>query len=435
MNIVEIIEKKKVAKELSKEEIDYFVQNYTNGNITDYQAAALVMAICINGMTAEEIGNLTMSMANSGDVLDLSDVAPNTVDKHSTGGVGDKVTLILMPIVASLGLPVAKMSGRGLGITGGTVDKLQSIPGYRTDIGIEEFKNNVKEIGISLISSSLNLAPADKKIYALRDCIACTNSIPLIASSIMSKKIAAGAEHILLDVTCGSGAFMPKKEEAKKLAKMMSLIGKWTNKDVKCVISSMEEPLGYAVGNSLEVIEAVKALKGDMPEDVREIVLCMGAKMLELAGMGSNLKENKEKILEVINNGKAYEKFKEVVIRQNGDISYIENLDKFEKAPFIMPVIADRSGYVSQVDARTVGEISVELGVGRKTKEDSVDPRTGIILNKKIGDKVEKGEVLAYVHANNEKIAIWAVEELEEKAYKIVSNKVPKRSVIIAMDV
>ena len=435
MDILSIIEKKKIAKELTKEEIDFFIQNYTVGNITDYQAAALVMAICINGMTAEEIGNLTMSMAKSGDVLDLSDVAKNTVDKHSTGGVGDKVTLILMPIVACLGAPVAKMSGRGLGITGGTADKFQSIPGYRTDIDIEEFKNNVREIGISLISSSLNLAPADKKIYALRDCIACTNSIPLIASSIMSKKIAAGADHILLDVTCGSGAFMEKKEDAKKLAKMMTLIGKWTNKDVKCVISSMEEPLGYAVGNSLEVIESVKALKGEMAEDVREIVLCMGAKLLELAGIGSNIKENKEKILEVIENGKAFEKFKEVVIRQNGDASYLDNLDKFEKAPIIMPIIADRAGYVEKLDARIIGEISVELGVGRKRKEDDVDHRTGIVFNKKVGDRVEKGDILAYVHANNEKIAIWAVEEIEEKAYRIVSNKVAKKSVIIAMDV
>ena len=434
MDILSIIEKKKVAKELTKEEIDFFIQNYTMGNITDYQAAALVMAICINGMTAEEIGNLTMSMANSGDVLDLSDVAKNTVDKHSTGGVGDKVTLILMPIVACLGAPVAKMSGRGLGITGGTADKLQSIPGYRTDIDIEEFKNNVREVGISLISSSLNLAPADKKIYALRDCIACTNSIPLIASSIMSKKIAAGAEHILLDVTCGSGAFMPNQEEAEKLAKMMTLIGETVNKDVKCVISSMEEPLGYTVGNNLEVIESVKALQGEMAEDVREIILCMGAKLLEIAGIG-NMEENKEKILEAIESGKALEKFKEVVVRQNGDVSYIENLEKFEKAPIIMPVLANKSGYVEKLDARIIGEISVELGVGRKRKEDDVDHRTGIVFNKKVGDKVEKGEILAYVHANNEKIAIWSVQEIEEKAYKIVDNKVDKTSVILAMDV
>ena len=435
MDILSIIEKKKVAKELTKEEIDFFIKNYTVGNITDYQAAALVMAICINGMSEEEIGNLTMSMANSGDVLDLSDVAKNTVDKHSTGGIGDKVTLILMPIVACLGASVAKMSGRGLGITGGTVDKLQSIPGYRTDIAIEEFKNNVREIGISLISSSLNLAPADKKIYALRDCIACTNSMPLIASSIMSKKIAAGAEHILLDVTCGSGAFMTKQEDAEELAKMMTLIGKWTNKDVSCVISSMEEPLGYSVGNSLEVIEAVKALKGEMAEDVKEIVFCMGAKLLELAGIGSNIEENKEKILEVIENGKAFEKFKEVVIRQNGDVSYLENLDKFEKAPIIMPVIADKIGYVEKLDARTIGEISVELGVGRKRKEDDVDHRTGIVFNKKVGDRVENGDILAYVHANNEEIAIWAVQEIKEKAYNIVTNEVPKKSVIIKMDI
>ena len=262
MNILDIIENKKVAKELTREEINFFIEGYTKGEITDYQAAALIMAICINGMTQDEILALTIAMAKSGDMLDLSDISNNIVDKHSTGGVGDKVTLIVMPIIAALGIPVAKMSGRGLGITGGTADKLESIPGYNINISIDEFKQNIKDIGISLISQTLNLAPADKKIYALRDTISCTNSIPLIASSIMSKKIAAGADAIVLDVTCGSGAFMPNKEEAKRLAKMMSLIGKWADRQTVCVITNMDEPLGFAVGNTLEVADAVNALKG-----------------------------------------------------------------------------------------------------------------------------------------------------------------------------
>ena len=273
MNILDIIENKKVAKELTREEINFFIEGYTKGEITDYQAAALIMAICINGMTQDEILALTIAMAKSGDMLDLSDISNNIVDKHSTGGVGDKVTLIVMPIIAALGIPVAKMSGRGLGITGGTADKLESIPGYNINISIDEFKQNIKDIGISLISQTLNLAPADKKIYALRDTISCTNSIPLIASSIMSKKIAAGADAIVLDVTCGSGAFMPNKEEAKRLAKMMSLIGKWADRQTVCVITNMDEPLGFAVGNTLEVAEAVNALKGKMPDDVKEVVL------------------------------------------------------------------------------------------------------------------------------------------------------------------
>ena len=310
MNIVDIIEDKKNGYELTEEEIKYFVENYTNGQIPDYQAAALIMAICINGMTQDEILSLTMAMANSGDVLDLSDISDRIVDKHSTGGVGDKITLIVMPIIAALGIPVAKMSGRGLGITGGTADKLESIPGYNINLSIDEFKKNIKEIGISLMSQTLNLAPADKKIYALRDTIGCTSSIPLIASSIMSKKIASGANSIVLDVTCGSGAFMNSKEEARKLAKMMSLIGKWANRETVCVLTNMDEPLGYSVGNSLEVIEAVKALKGEMAEDVKDVVLNLCMQMMYLSGKYTNILENKQKVMEVIENGKAFEKFR-----------------------------------------------------------------------------------------------------------------------------
>ena len=430
MSIIEIIENKKVGKELSKEEIEFFVNGYTNNEITDYQAAALVMAICINGMTIEEISNLTMAMANSGEILDLKEIAPNTVDKHSTGGVGDKITLILMPIIASIGVPIAKMSGRGLGITGGTIDKLESIPGYRTGLAIEEFKNNVKDIGISLIGQSMNLAPADKKIYALRDATACTNSIPLIASSIMSKKIAAGAKNIILDVTCGSGAFMETKSDAKILSKLMKYIGKNCDRNVMCILTNMNEPVGYSVGNALEVVEAVKALKGNMAEDVKEIILTFGSYMLKMAGLGDNLEANKARIMKEIESGKAYNKFVELVARQGGDVEYIENLEKFEKAPYIMPVLAPKSGYVAELSAEIIGKASVDLGAGRKKKEDEIDPRVGIIVCKKTGDKVEKDEPIAYVHANSVESAEDGVLKVKN-AYTIIDKKVKKPSVIL----
>ncbi len=429
MDILDIIEKKKVDKTLSKEEIEYFVQNYTNGNITDYQAAALIMAICINGMTQDEILDLTMAMANSGDILDLSEISENVVDKHSTGGIGDKITLIISPIIAALGIPVAKMSGRGLGITGGTADKLESIPGYNVNISIEEFKQNIKDIGISLITQTLNLAPADKKIYALRDTIACVNSTPLIASSIMSKKIASGAGSIVLDVTCGKGAFMKTTEDARKLAKLMALIGKLANRETICILTDMNEPLGYSVGNTLEVVEAIHALKGNMADDVKDVVLNMCIQMMNLSGLYPNALENKYKVMEVIENGKAYEKFKELVQRQGGDVSFIENPEKFEKAPIIMPVLSDEVGYVEELDAEKVGRAGLELGIGRKRKEDSIDFRVGLIFNKKIGDKVEKEDVLAYVHANSPEKAIECVEAIKD-AYKIGNRKISKENII-----
>ena len=429
MDILDIIEKKKVDKTLTKEEIEYFVQNYTNGTITDYQAAALIMAICINGMTQEEILDLTMAMANSGDILDLSEISENIVDKHSTGGVGDKITLIIAPIIAALGIPVAKMSGRGLGITGGTADKLEAIPGYNINISIDEFKQNIKDIGISLITQTLNLAPADKKIYALRDTISCTNSTPLIASSIMSKKIAAGAGSIVLDVTCGSGAFMNTKEDARKLAKLMVLIGKLAKRETICVLTDMNEPLGYSVGNNLEVVEAIHALKGNMAEDVKDVVLNMCIQMMNVSGLYPNPLENKYKVMEVIENGKAYEKFKELVERQGGDVSYIENPEKFEKAPIIMPVLAEEDGFVEELDAGKVGKAGLELGIGRKKKEDKIDYRVGLIFDKKIGDEVEAGDVLAYVHANSPEKAIECVEAIKD-AYKIGNRKISKENII-----
>ena len=402
MNIQEIIAKKREKIELSKEEIDYFVKGYTLGEITDYQAAALVMAIFLNGMSEREITYLTLAMAYSGDVLDLSSLG-EVIDKHSTGGVGDKITLILMPVIASLGLPVAKMSGRGLGFTGGTIDKLESIPGYNTSISVEEFKENVKKIGISLMGQTLNLAPADKKLYALRDSIACTESIPLIASSIMSKKIAAGANKIVIDVTCGSGAFMKNKEDALKLANIMTQIGALAGKEAVCIITPMDEPLGYAVGNTLEVIEAVDILKNKyMPEDVKHIVEDLGANMLKLAGKVQDLEEGKRQVLENIRNGKAYEKFLELVKSQGGDISYIENTDKFEKAKYIVPIKADKDGVISRIDAYMVGKMSCYLGAGREKKEDSINNKVGFVFNKKVGDKVNANDIIGYIHADDE---------------------------------
>lgn len=429
MNIIDIIEKKKNNLELSKEEIEFFVNNYTNGEVTDYQAAALIMAICINGMTQDEILDLTIAMANSGDVLDLKDISNHIVDKHSTGGVGDKITLIVMPIIASLGIPVAKMSGRGLGITGGTVDKLESIPGYNINLSIDEFKQNIKEIGISLMGQTLNLAPADKKIYALRDTIGCTNSIPLIASSIMSKKIASGADSIVLDVTCGNGAFMKSREDAKKLSKMMSLIGKWADRETVCVLTNMDEPLGYSVGNTLEVIEAIEALKGKMADDVKDVVINLCIQMMNLSGKYPNILDNKGIILEAIESGKAFEKFKELVAKQGGDISYIDDPNKFEKAPIITPVISDVEGYVEELDAEKVGKAGVELGIGRIHKEDSIDHRVGLIFNKKIGDEVKQGDILAYVHAGSPEKAEVCIEKIKN-AYVIGNKKILKKNII-----
>lgn len=353
MNILDIIEKKRDKKELNKDEIEFFVKGYTDGSIPDYQAAALVMAIYINGMTKKETTELALAMAYSGEVLDLSSIG-EVVDKHSTGGIGDKVTLILMPIIASLGVNVAKMSGRGLGYTGGTKDKLESIPGYKTEISIDEFINNVKKIGISLIGQTMNLAPADKKLYALRDSIGCTANIPLISSSIMSKKIAAGASKIVLDVTCGSGAFMKKLEEAENLSNMMIDIGRLANKETVCIITNMDEPLGRMVGNRLEIIETVQALKGNMQEDVKAVVLELGAYMLKLDGKGDCIEENKKKIEEAILNGTAYKKFLELIKNQGGDIEYIQNIEKMQVAKYIMPVKASKAGYVEKLNAEEV---------------------------------------------------------------------------------
>lgn len=415
MNILDIIAKKRDKKELTKDEIEFFIKGYVDGEITDYQAAALVMAIYINGMNEREITDLTLAMCYSGDVLDLSDLG-EVVDKHSTGGVGDKITLILMPIVASLGIPVAKMSGRGLGFTGGTIDKLESIPGYTTGLDIDTFKNNVKKIGISLIGQTLNLAPADKKLYALRDTISCTESIPLIASSIMSKKIASGANKIVIDVTCGSGAFMKNREQAEKLASVMTKIGDLANRETVCVITNMDEPVGYAVGNDLEVIEAVDILKNKyLPKDIEHIITTLGANMLVLAKKAETLEQGREMILENLQSGKGYEKFVQLVDNQGGDVSYIENTDKFEKAKYIEKIVAKRSGKITKLDALQIGKLSSYLGAGRMKKEDKINPRVGFVFDKKVGDEVKEGDTIGFVHADDEdKVKYVLSQEIAE---------------------
>ena len=415
MNILDIIAKKRDSKELTKQEIEYFVKEYTVGSITDYQAAALIMAIYIKGMNDREITDLTLAMAHSGEVLDLSCFGENVVDKHSTGGVGDKVSIILLPIIASLGVPVAKMSGRGLGFTGGTVDKMESIPGYKTNISIKDFIEDVKKVGISMIGQTMNLAPADKKIYALRDAISCVENIPLIASSIMSKKIASGANKIVIDVTVGKGAFMKNKEDAQKLAEQMTRIGKLAGREVRCVLTPMDEPLGYAVGNSLEVIEAINFLKGNMPKDLKDVVLELGANMLQLAGKGENIEENKLKMLENIGNGAALNKFEEMVKNQGGDISYLKDTTKFKKSKYTIAVAATKDGIVKEINAEEIGKLACYLGAGRVNKEDKIEPDVGIVLNKKIGDEVITNDFLTYVCGNDEN----KVHEAEKKILEI----------------
>ena len=429
MNIIDIIAKKRDGMELNKEELEFFVKEYTNNHIEDYQAAALIMAIYINGMTNEETKNLTIAMAYSGDVLNLSEFGKNIVDKHSTGGVGDKVTIILAPLIASMGIPVAKMSGRGLGYTGGTADKMESIPGYNTGIPENEFINNIKKIGISLITQTLNLAPADKKIYALRDTIACTESIPLIASSIMSKKIASGANKIVLDVTCGSGAFMKNLSDAEELSKIMIEIGKLANRETVCIITNMDQPLGYAIGNTLEMIEAIKALKGDIPKDVQDVVLELGAYMVKLVGKGDNIEENKNKLLVNINNGKAYNKFIELIKQQGGNIEYIKDIEKFPKAPIVKEVLSIKEGFVEKINAEEIGKLACDLGAGRKTKTDNIDMSVGIVLNKKIGDRVAKGEKIATIYANNKEKAEKTEQEIL-KIYRIGKDQIKEKTII-----
>jgi pyrimidine-nucleoside phosphorylase len=402
MRAVDIIIKKRERGELTLAEIEFFIKSFISGEVTDYQASALLMAIVLNGMTPRETTDLTLAMANSGHMLDLSDVVDLAVDKHSSGGVGDKTSLAVLPIVAACGLPVGKMSGRGLGFSGGTLDKLESIPGYRVDLTTEEFKHQLREKGIVLTGQSLDLAPADGKLYALRDVTGTVQSIPLIASSIMCKKLAAGAQAILLDVKTGLGAFMETLEEARELASLMVDIGQLAGREVVALLSDMNQPLGYAVGNSLEVIEAVETLKDNGPEDFLEHCLHVSAHMLVLGKRAKDLAEGRALAEKSIADGSAFEKFRLLVEAQGGNISFIDDTSKFPRAEYIEVVESPGNGYLAQIQARSVGEASVVLGAGRARKSDPVDHAVGFVIHRKVGDQVAKGDPLFTIHANDE---------------------------------
>ena len=402
MRMEEIIEHKRDGLELSQQEIHFFIKNYVDNKIPDYQASALLMAIYLKGMNDKETALLTEEMRVSGDVWDLSDVPGLKVDKHSTGGVGDKVSLVLGPMVASCGAKLAKMSGRGLGHTGGTLDKLESIPNFDIFETKEEFKKQIQEVGMAIIGQNKDIDPADKKLYALRDVTGTVSSMPLIASSIMSKKLASGADCILLDVKYGSGAFMKTKKDAKKLAEIMINIGRHLGKDVRAEVTDMDQPLGYAVGNNLEIKEVIETLHNRGPKDLTKLCLDSGSIMLVQAKLFRDKKEARKALLKNLKNGKAFEKFVEFVKAQKGDASYILDPSKFEVAKNIIPIYSNKEGVIKRIDALTIGKSSMKVGGGRERIEDTIDMSAGIILNKKIGDFVKNNELLATLYTNKE---------------------------------
>lgn len=412
MRMVDIIEKKRDGKELSTAEINFFIEGYTKGDIPDYQASALAMAIYFQDMNDRERADLTRAMVESGDTIDLSGIEGIKVDKHSTGGVGDTTTLVLAPLVASLGVPVAKMSGRGLGHTGGTIDKLESIAGFHVELTREQFIDLVNRDKVAVIGQSGNLTPADKKLYALRDVTGTVNSIPLIASSIMSKKIAAGADAIVLDVKTGDGAFMKTQEDAEELAHAMVRIGNHVGRKTIAIISDMSQPLGFAIGNALEVKEAIETLQGKGPKDLTELVLTLGSQMVILAGKAKTSEEAKEMLLDAIHSGKALAKFKEFLANQGGDASIVDDLTKLPQAKYKIELPAKQSGYISRMVADEIGVASMILGAGRATKEDVIDLAVGLVLHKKVGDKVEEGESILTIYSNREN-----VEDVKQKLY------------------
>ena len=409
----DIIDRKKNGEELTKSEIEYFVGGFTRGEIPDYQASALLMAIWFCGMNDRELADLTLSMAHSGDMINLDAVDGFTVDKHSTGGVGDKTTLIVAPAVAACGGKVAKMSGRGLGFTGGTIDKLESIPGFNTSVGEKEFIDNVNKIGLCIAGQTGEIAPADKKIYALRDVTATVDSIPLIASSIMSKKLAAGSKGIVLDVKCGSGAFMKTYEDAKLLAEKMTAIGQRAGRKTVALITNMDIPLGRAVGNALEVKEAVKILKNEQKDELYEVSVALAAHMLSLVN-SKDIYECEKMVRLAIENGSALEKLKEAVDAQGGDISYIDDTSKFIDASVCIEYKAEKSGYINKIDAQKIGRASVLLGAGREKKDDVIDFGAGIYLCKKTGDEVREGDTVARLYTNKNEYANSALAVIKE---------------------
>ena len=404
MRMIDIIEKKRDGKSLTKEEIEFFVNGYTHGEVPDYQASSLAMAIFFQDMNDEERAALTMSMVNSGEKIDLSDINGIKVDKHSTGGVGDTTTLVLAPLVAAVGVPVAKMSGRGLGHTGGTIDKLESVKGFNVEISEKDFIKLVNDNQVAVIGQSGNLTPADKKLYALRDVTGTVNSIPLIASSIMSKKIAAGADAIVLDVKTGSGAFMKTLDDAEALAHAMVRIGNNVGRNTMAIISDMSQPLGNAIGNALELKEAIATLKGNGPKDLTELVLTLGSQMVVLAEQATSLGEARQMLIDAIKTGKALNKFKTFLSNQGGDDSIVDSPEKLPSAKYQVEFKAKKDGYITEIIANEIGVASMMLGAGRQTKEDVIDLGVGIVLNKKVGEHVEKGENILTIHTNTKEI-------------------------------
>lgn len=421
MRMVDLIEKKRDGLELTTEEIQFVIKGYTDGSIPDYQVSALTMAIFFQGMTESERADLTMAMVESGDQIDLSKIEGIKVDKHSTGGVGDTTTLVLGPLVAAVGVPVAKMSGRGLGHTGGTIDKLESVEGFHVEIENDDFIKLVNQNKIAVIGQSGNLTPADKKLYALRDVTATVDSIPLIASSIMSKKIAAGADAIVLDVKTGAGAFMKTLDDSRELAKAMVRIGNNVGRNTMAVISDMSQPLGYAIGNALEVKEAIDTLKGEGPEDLTELCLTLGSHMVFLAKKANSLKEAREKLENVIKDGSALDTFKVFLSSQGGDASVVDNPQKLPQAKYTFELEAKQDGYVSEIAADEIGTAAMLLGAGRATKESEIDLAVGLMLRKKIGDQVQKGESLVTIYSNFEN-----VEEVRKMLYENIAMSTEK---------
>lgn len=429
MRMYDIIRKKRDGEVLSDEEIYEVIKEYTKGNIPDYQMSAFCMAVYYKGMNDNETAVLTDAMAKSGDMLDLSFLGENTVDKHSTGGVGDKTTLVVAPLVASLGGIIAKMSGRGLGHTGGTIDKLESIDGFNVEMSSDDFMSTVSNNKIAVIGQSKNLAPADKMLYALRDVTATVDSLPLIASSIMSKKLAAGARSIVLDVKVGSGAFMKNIESARALAEKMTSIGKHNGRNVSAVLTNMDEPLGYCIGNSLEVKEALSVLQGAGPNDLREVCVTLASEMLSLVHGWSN-KDSIQRASDALTSGLALQKFREWISSQGGDISFIENTDLLPSCNLVKEVISQHDGYVTSINAEQIGISSAILGAGRQSKTDSIDYGAGIILKKKVGDRIEKGEIIAELYTNNES-SFSAAEKMLLDAYDLSENRIPKPQLVL----
>lgn len=428
MRMIDIIEHKRDGKILTNEEISFFITNYVDGKIPDYQVSALLMAILFRGMSDEEIFNLTNDMLHSGDIIDLSKIKGVKVDKHSTGGVGDKTSLVLGPLVASCGAKLAKMSGRGLGHTGGTLDKMESIPGMQINISEDNFISQVNKIGMAIVGQTGHLVPADKKLYALRDVTGTVDSLPLIASSIMSKKLASGSDSILLDVKVGSGAFMKTLEMGEELAKTMVSIGKYFKKDTRAILTDMDEPLGLAVGNNLEVIEAINTLKGNGPKDLTELCIKAGAIMLLQAKICTSFEEGEKLLQSKIENGEAFKKFVEFVEAQGGDITYVLNTSKFEKAKYEVSINSTKSGYVTKIDALEIGEFAMKLGAGREKIEDKIDYSAGIILSKKIGDFVNSGDELCKIYTNKENYQ-EIIKEIKN-SFIISENKPENRKII-----